>query len=255
MFLCGNVYIPMRSAPSHRAEMVSQLVFGERYNVEEIAGTWFKIKTLFDGYTGWIDGEHLQQIPVTQKGGGFPVNRALRCYKADGTKLVVEAGSEIYSPDFGARTFMLGNEVFSASESFSEKDIHTDESKADTAMRFINSPYIWGGRVPSGIDCSGFTQLVYKLHGISLPRDSAGQIAVGDDVSFIDDTQPGDLVFFDNESGRITHTGIILARGLAIHASGRVRIDRIDHTGLFREDLKRYTHRLRAIRRIEGGSS
>jgi cell wall-associated NlpC family hydrolase len=120
----------------------------------------------------------------------------------------------------------------------------------DTAMKFVNSPYIWGGRIPSGIDCSGFVQLVYKIHGVKIPRDSWQQAETGETVSFIEETVPGDLVLFDNERGRISHVGMILSRGLVIHASGRVRIDTIDHQGIYKNDIKGYSHRLRTIRRI-----
>jgi cell wall-associated NlpC family hydrolase len=117
-------------------------------------------------------------------------------------------------------------------------------------MKFINSPYIWGGRIPSGIDCSGFTQLVYKIHGKPIPRDSYYQAETGTEVSFIDEAKPGDLVFFDDDRGKITHVGMILSRGLVIHASGRVRIDTIDHQGIFKQEKGDYSHHLRTIRRI-----
>jgi cell wall-associated NlpC family hydrolase len=102
------------------------------------------------------------------------------------------------------------------------------------------------------MDCSGLTQLVYKIHGISIPRDSFRQVEEGISINFLDEAVPGDLLFFDNEVGRISHVGLFISQGLIIHASGRVRIDRIDHTGIYREDLGRYSHLLRAIRRIEG---
>jgi cell wall-associated NlpC family hydrolase len=174
----------------------------------------------------------------------------LLCYKNDKTKLVLEAGCEIYDPDFENRVFSIGEDKFSAGSEFRSAYIEVSNSMTDTAMKFINSPYIWGGRIPSGIDCSGFVQLVYKIHGTKIPRDSRQQAEVGENISFIEETLPGDLVFFDDERGRISHVGMILSRGLVIHASGRVRIDSIDHQGIYKNEIKGYSHKLRTIRRI-----
>ncbi|MFO7574224.1 MAG: C40 family peptidase [Bacteroidales bacterium] len=250
LFICGNVFVPLRSAPSHKSEMISQLLFGERYEIIAKAGSWIKITTKFDNYSGWIDGDHVYPIPLMNNEPAFVINRALRCYRPDGTKLILEAGCEVFNPDFSARTFTLAGDTFTTSESFAESYIKVSESKADTAMRFLNSPYIWGGRIPSGIDCSGLSQLVYKIHGIALPRDSSQQVDAGTTISFLEEAEPGDLLFFNDEPGRISHVGLLVSQGLIIHASGRVRIDRIDHTGIYRDDLKKYTHKLRTIIRI-----
>lgn len=249
-FICDNVFVPLRSGPSHKSEMLSQILFGEKYYIIEKFGHWARIKTLFDNYTGWVDLNHFQQINDTEDSNGYILNRPLVCYRHDNTKLVLEAGCEIYNPDFEVRTFTLAGGKYTASKDFSESYVVCRESLADTALRFINSPYIWGGRIPSGIDCSGFTQLVYKIHGIPIPRDSGMQAEEGECVSFVSEAMPGDLVFFDNERGRVSHVGMIISEGLVIHASGRVRIDTIDHQGIYRTDEKRYSHFLRTIRRI-----
>ena len=163
---------------------------------------------------------------------------------------MLEPGCEIYNPETESNSFKIGDNLYKTQEDFDNRYLTTKDSIPDTAMRFINSPYIWGGRLPSGIDCSGLTQLVYKIHGIAIPRDSWNQAEAGKTVDFIDSTEPGDLVFFDNERGRISHVGMILSRGLVIHASGRVRIDRIDHQGIYKPEKKGYSHKLRLIRRI-----
>ncbi|OFY65262.1 MAG: hypothetical protein A2V64_05160 [Bacteroidetes bacterium RBG_13_43_22] len=249
-FICENVFVPLRSGPSHRSEMLSQVLFGEKYQVLDQSGHWFRIVTLFDNYTGWIDINHIQQTEDKVKGTGHVLNRFLLCYKNDKTKMILEAGCEIYNPDFDNKKFTIGKNNYTTSADFNNSFITTTDSFADLAMKFINSPYIWGGRIPSGIDCSGFTQLVYKILGMAIPRDSWQQSEKGSDVSFIDEAIPGDLVFFDNERGRISHVGMIVSKGLVIHASGRVRIDTIDHQGIYKNETRGYSHHLRTIRRI-----
>ncbi len=254
-FICENVFVPLRSGPSHKSEMVSQVLFGEKYSVVSEVGHWLKIETLFDNYSGWIDINHLQQSSATDNLPGQVLNRSLPCFRKDGTKLVLEAGCEIYDPDFQAGSFRIGENIYKTAGDFNSGYIKSNDTIADTAMKLINSPYIWGGRIPSGIDCSGFTQLVYKIHGIKIPRDSREQLEEGANINFISETKPGDLVFFDDERGRICHVGLIISLGLAIHASGRVRIDPIDHHGIYKHEIKGYSHRLRTIKRITAKTS
>lgn len=251
-YICENVFVPLRSGPSHRSEMLSQVLFGERYTVTDIAGNWMKIETEFDKYSGWIDTDHLQHSTDESDATGNVLNCSLLCFKNDKTKIVLEAGCEIFNPDFKTGRFTAGSNIYTCSPDFSSSYISTKESITDTAMRFINSPYMWGGRVPSGLDCSGFTQMLYKIHGSVIPRNSWQQAEAGKQIDFINDAGPGDLVFFDNERGKISHVGMILSQGLVIHASGRVRIDSIDHQGIFKKEIKGYSHKLRMIRRIPG---
>ena len=249
-FVCENVFMPLRAAPSHKSEMLSQVLFGEKYTIIDQAGHWFKVHTLFDNYSGWIDQNHLLHSEYKGSVTGFVLQKSLPCFRNDRTRLVLEAGCEIYNPDFSSKSFSAGENQYSAGDDFSETIVKNSDSLADTAIRFINSPYIWGGRIPSGIDCSGFTQLVYKLNGIHLVRDCKDQASSGTSISFLEESIPGDLVFFDNERGTISHVGMIISMGLVIHASGRVRIDTIDHQGIFKKEIGGYSHRLRIIRRM-----
>jgi gamma-D-glutamyl-L-lysine dipeptidyl-peptidase len=250
-YICENVFVPLRSGPSHKTEMLSQVLFGEKYKVTDKSGSWMKIETFFDEYTGWIDVDHLQHTINDSESKGLVLNKSLLCYKPDKTKLVLEPGCEIFKPDFEGKTFYAGNNQYTTGSEFDNSFISTNDTVTDSAMKFINSPYIWGGRIPSGIDCSGLTQLVYKIHGIAIPRDSWKQAEAGITIDFIDQAEPGDLVFFDNDRGKISHVGMILSRGLVIHAAGRVRIDSIDHQGIFKAETGGYSHHLRMIKRIQ----
>lgn len=213
------------------------------------SGSWLKINTSFDNYNGWIDIDHLQHTVDENLSCGHVLNRSLLCYKNDKTKMILEAGCEIFDPDFEDKVFTIGKNIYNTSADFSKSCISTNDSLPEIAMKFINSPYIWGGRIPSGIDCSGLTQLAYKIFNIPIGRDAADQAKEGTPIDFIDDAIPGDLAFFDNGQGKISHVGMIIAKGLIIHASGRVRIDSVDHQGIFRNEIKGYSHNLRTIRR------
>jgi gamma-D-glutamyl-L-lysine dipeptidyl-peptidase len=249
-FICENVFVPLRSAPTHKSEMLSQVLFGEKYTVIDRSGSWLKVKTIFDNYSGWLDVDHLQYTVYEDNTQNHVLNRSLLCYRNDKTKMVLEAGCEIFEPDIENKIFKIGNNIYNTSEDFSSSFFTNDKALPEIAMKFINSPYIWGGRIPSGIDCSGLTQLVYKISGVPIARDAIDQAEEGIGVGFIDEANPGDLVFFDNERGRISHVGMIISRGLVIHSSGRVRIDPIDHQGIFKIEINGYSHNLRTIRRI-----
>lgn len=248
-YICENVFVPLRSAPSHKSEMLSQVLFGEKYEMTDQSGHWIKIKTLFDNYSGWIDLNHLQHSDDTDS-KGLVLRRSLLCYRYDNTKLVLEPGCEIHNPDFDRKIFRIGNNVYKTIDVFSQSFLSSSDTLTDTAMKMINSPYIWGGRIPSGIDCSGLTQLVYKINGKAIPRDSREQAEAGENIGFIEETRPGDLVFFENDNALICHVGMIISNGLIIHASGRVRIDTIDHNGIYKHEIRGYSHKLRSIRRI-----
>jgi cell wall-associated NlpC family hydrolase len=119
-----------------------------------------------------------------------------------------------------------------------------------TAFLYLNAPYLWGGKTPFGIDCSGFTQMVYKLNGYNLFRDASQQALQGEALSFIEESEAGDLAFFDNEDGKIIHVGIMMDNNYIIHASGKVRIDRLDHLGIYNAEINKHTHKLRIIKKI-----
>ncbi len=154
-------------------------------------------------------------------------------------------------PNFKDGKLKIGDVEYSFEGHTSDMGIKKSvEDLKATAYLFLNAPYLWGGRSPFGIDCSGFTQLVYKLNGYQLPRDASQQVELGTPLSFVEEAEPGDLAFFDNPEGKIIHVGIILEENKIIHAHGKVRVDRLDHSGIYNVDRKLHTHKLRVIKKI-----
>ncbi len=250
--------IPMRREPSERSEMVSQILFGELYEILEEVEKWVYVRLLHDGYEGWIDRkmsvcvreEYLQTYQNNTHVLATEVFHIVAKEGEWGNKLIV-SGSVFPLYNTETKKMKVGNDVYTLVNKVKEVNVqNVRDLLVGYALMYYNAPYLWGGRSPYGIDCSGLSQIVYRLGGVNLPRDASQQVTWGQDLSFIEEALPGDLAFFGDEVGNITHVGIIWEQNRIIHASGRVRVDKIDHQGIYNEELKRYTHNLKVIRRI-----
>lgn len=239
LITCPLTFIPVRKEASHKSEQVTQLLFGETAHILENSKEWLYIKTNFDQYEGWVEKKVVSKIPSLTATDNVTVGFS-RLVRLTGESLWLSSGSEI-------RTGMID------SQSATIVTINPELNKnsiSEIALQFIGTPYLWGGRSFMGIDCSGFAQAVYKAMKIKLPRDASQQVNVGNVVQFPSDAIAGDLAFFDNDEGDITHVGIILEPGKIIHASGSVRIDKIDQQGIYNAEIGDYSHKLRLIKRV-----
>ena len=249
--ICNLSIIPLRVEPNDKSEIVSQLLFGEQFEIIEEQKNWTKIKSHFDDYEGWIDSK--QYHSITQDNYKLLCKEAI-VLNADLVEYVSDKNNVLMPITLGASLSFLShldiNSNIYTFEGLKISGIKPKNNLIITSYLYLNSPYLWGGKTPFGIDCSGFTQMVYKLNGYKLLRDASQQATQGEVLSFIEESEPGDLAFFDNEEGKIIHVGIILENNYIIHASGKVRIDRLDHLGIYNAELNRHTHRLRVIKKI-----
>ncbi len=249
--ICNLANIPLRFEPTDRSEIVSQILFGEHFEVLEQLKQWSKIKLQYDGYEGWIDSKQFKIITASQfknlADEAIILNADLVEY--------ISAPNDVLIPiTLGASLSFLDKADINTEkfdfEGSTIKGIQPKNHIIKTAFLYLNAPYLWGGKTPFGVDCSGFTQMVYKLNGYRLLRDASQQATQGEALSFIEECEPGDLAFFDNEDGNIIHVGIIMNDNYIIHASGKVRIDRLDHLGIYNAETNRHTHKLRVIKKI-----
>lgn len=249
--ICILSVIPLRSEANDKSEIVSQVMFGEHFEIIEQSKQWLYIKLHFDGYNGWIDEKQIQIISVdeyAQLSAEHPV------LNGDLVEFVSNDSNYLVPIQLGASLNFLDIPQINIKKlSFDGQKICGIKPKSaiiQTSVLYLNAPYLWGGKSPFGIDCSGFTQMVYKLNGYKLLRDASQQATQGEALSFIEECEAGDLAFFDNEEGNIIHVGIVMNDNYIIHASGQVRIDRLDHLGIFNAETNRHTHRLRVIKKI-----
>lgn len=226
--ICNVIVSPLRLETSDQSEMISQMLYGEQVEVLEVKENFSKVKMIFDQFEGWCDSRHLTKISETEN------------------RNIITKTFGIYDLPEGKSLLSMGSEVNFEVENCFLDDL--SESIAETAKKFLNVPYLWGGRSFFGLDCSGFTQLLYKVHGIALPRNADQQAEMGIVLDFVEESKPGDLAFFENAEGKIDHVGILLSPNEIIHASGKVRIDALDYSGIFNQELNKHTHKLRLVK-------
>jgi len=244
--ICNLSIVPLRIEPSDPTELVSQVLYGEIFKVLEQRKSWSRIRLAFDKYEGWIDNK--QYLEISEED--------YKSIKNQDHKLSLDLIEYVQGKDNKLYTIPIGsslNGLEILNHNFDGNSISSKQEKANiiaTAFTYLNAPYLWGGKTPFGIDCSGFTQMVYKLNGYHILRDASQQATQGQALSFIEESEPGDLAFFDNTEGNIIHVGIIMKDNYIIHAHGQVRIDRLDHSGIYNVDRQVHTHKLRVIKKI-----
>lgn len=249
--ICNLGNIPLRAEASDRSEIVSQVLFGEQFEILERQQQWAKIRLQYDAYEGWVDSKQYQEISsdLYQQ-----LSREAIVLNADLVEYVTGPNNFLMPIPLGASVSYLRHEEINTQqldfEGLRISGVKPKNQLIPTAFQYLNAPYLWGGKTPFGIDCSGLVQMVYKLNGYQLPRDASQQALIGEALSFIEESEPGDLAFFDNEEGRIIHVGLIMEDNYIIHASGKVRVDRLDHLGIFNAETRKHTHKLRVIKKI-----
>lgn len=253
--VCRVAIAPLRAAGADKAEMSSQLLFGDCVEILERTDRWLRVRNAYDGYEGWMDFKQVYEISEAEylisKSSKHLAPAAMVNVVTDssGGKYHLSPGSSL--PAFNQGFCTLGIEKFEVLFNPVTAPVNpVTEQLIANALFFLNTPYLWGGRNFYGIDCSGFVQAVFKLNGIDLKRDAWQQAEQGNTVDFLPEVKAGDVAFFDNAEGRIIHVGIMLNASEIIHASGRVKIDKMDTEGIYSTELGRYSHKLRIVKRF-----
>lgn len=253
--ICNVSVAPVRKEPYHTSEQVNQVLFGERAEILEINDRdWAKIRTEWDGYEGWCK---LNQFPEVSK---KEYSKDCRFWAGSHSDKLLLDDSQMWLPLGAELRSIKGekNNILREKVKFKGKKLETarleltPENIIAAAMHYIHAPYQWGGRTLAGLDCSGLSQMAFKLCGKAIPRDASQQASEGETVDFLQHANCGDLAFFNNADGNINHVGILLDNHTIIHStdtSGRVVIDKIDQGGIISKRLRKRTHSLRLVKR------
>lgn len=244
--ICNLSIIPLKLEPSDISQMVSQVLYGEYFKVLEQREKWSRIRVAFDSYEGWVDNK---QFLFISEEDWLKVDSEENLLSADLIEFISNEQQNLMPIPLGS----VLNFVSFLGHTHDGSIVSGKSQKTNlinTAFLYLNAPYLWGGKTPFGIDCSGLTQMVYRLNGFKLFRDSSQQATQGESLSFIEESEPGDLAFFDTKEGVINHVGIMMPDNYIIHSHGKVRIDRIDHSGIYNAEMGKHTHQLRVIKKI-----
>lgn len=244
---------PLRTEPAHKSEMSSQLLFGEKVTfLESNHDGWQKVKVKYDDYEGWIQKGQLITIDEHKFNKTDTILTAdwLNEIDFNGYKMCIPMGCSLSAFNSGITPWSKNTVKFKGSQWNIEEAEFSDKLLKQTTYKFLNTTYLWGGKSVFGIDCSGFVQTILKLFNVKVLRDAWQQAESGETVDFLESAKCGDIAFFDNEEGRIVHTGILLNSNEIIHASGKVRLDKIDNEGITNQETNERTHQLRIIKRF-----
>ncbi len=245
--ICPLSMVPVYQSAEVSSGWVTQLLYGEVFKIPEARKHWSRIRTPSDRCEGWVRNTQISSISEAEY---------TQLKNPDGMQIASDLISHICTSDGLLIPIPVGASVHGASALSHTHEGATFEagtlkrSLVDTALLYLNSPELKGGRSPFGIDADGLTQMVYRTMGVMLSRQAAEQASQGSPLSFIEESEPGDLAFFDTPDGVINHVGLIMGDNYIVHCHGKVRIDRLDHTGIFNADQRRYTHPLRVIVKI-----
>jgi hypothetical protein len=232
---CVVPIAPLRAAASHKSEMVSQLVFGEPCRIiEEDRDGWQRVTCDYDGYEGWCQKGQLSTA----------VNLREELYYLNNWSASIDFNGSLMQIPLGSYCDSANPDAWDPS-----KHPANEAEMLAIAFKFLNTPYLWGGKSVFGVDCSGFVQTVFRFFDIRLLRDASLQATQGEVVGFIQEARCGDLAFFDNAEGKITHVGLLLNEREILHSSVRVRVDDLDNYGIVNRDTGERTHKLRLIKR------
>jgi len=239
--ICHLSIIPVRLVAAATSEMITQLLYGEHYKILEQRKHWSKVRLAFDSCEGWVDNN---QITFIEKEPYIDLENTEQRNHSSELVSYLECQNNRFTPILLGSTIPNNNLLGHRFDGGTTKN-GGKENLVNTALYYLNSPSLSGGRTPFGIDSSGLSQMVYKMNGAVLKRTPNEQALQGESLSFIEESEPGDLAFFDDVDGDIDHVGIIMRDNHIIHANGKVKIDRLDHTGVFDNESRAYTHKLR----------
>lgn len=267
--IANSTVVPVRENPSEGAEQLTQLLFGEVCEVLDRLPRWTKVRSLVDTQEGWVDfkmvtltSEPSEQLALRVLNAPVVATPMAAATPMDGgADLLLTLGTRL--PNYSHGTFeVLGKQylIDPTCVNNTTQLLNSDLSRAEllnnvcaTAQTLLNAPYLWGGKNLMGMDCSGFTQVIYAAMGVNLLRNAREQMTQGELVASLADAQPGDLAFFDHadrdpKATNISHVGLLLSPTEIIHCSGCVHIDTIDEQGIHLPDGS-LTHHLVCIKR------
>ncbi len=248
--ICIKGQTAVRSEHTESAELVTQMLFGETCKIVDQKSDWYFVYTDTDQYLGWID---IKCVHILDHNDYQNINKHWHPVLSSPYGLIETEKEKIMISQGSTLPFLNNNDIQIGSNKYKlvSGSTETNKNAADYALDLLGTPYLWGGRTILGLDCSALILNIFKIKRFLLPRDASEQVSYGDSISFLHEAQKGDVCFFDKPDGRITHIGILLDNKNIIHASGEVRIDSIDHQGIYNQDQKKYTHHLRVIKRFE----